>query len=60
MKEIHTHPRLKHYQERIASGLIGVWVKGLVEESALPNPSHSQVQIQRREKLQQVINAEIK
>lgn len=28
MKEIYTHPGLKHYQKRTASGLIWVWVRG--------------------------------
>lgn len=29
MKEIHTRPGLKHYQERIALGLVRIWVRGL-------------------------------
>lgn len=32
--------------------------EGVREEGALPTPSHSQVQIQRRKKLQQIIKAE--
>ena len=52
MKDIYTHRRLKHSQERIASGLSRVWVKGKGKR-APPHSSYSQVQIQRRKHLQQ-------